>query len=132
MKKEIAQFGLPEEAGYGFAQAERVGDTIYVSGQVGRDGDERPGDMAGQMRIAYRRIARVLESFGATMRNVVDETVYVADMREAAMVVRVVRAEVYRAPIEVASTLIGVAAIGSPDAKVRGLVEIKCTAVLSP
>jgi 2-iminobutanoate/2-iminopropanoate deaminase len=128
MHDDVVQFGFPEEQGYGFAQGVRVGNLIYVSGQVGRDGDERPADMGGQMRIAYRRIARALAHWGATMSDVVDETVYVADMREAAKVVRDVRAEVYPEPRHMASTLIAVAGIGSPDAAVRGLVEIKCTA----
>lgn len=129
--KQIAQFGLPEEDSYGFAQAVRVGDTVYVSGQVGRDGPERPADIEGQMRIAYRRIARALGEFGATMRDVVDETVYVSDMRAAQAVVSAVRAAAYGSPRHMASTLIEVAGIGSPDAAIRALVEIKCTAVVA-
>lgn len=128
--KTITQFGLPEEEGYGFAQAVRVGDTIYVSGQVGRDGDERPADMESQMRIAYRRIERALAAFGATIANVVDETLYVTDFSAAARAAHKVRAAAYGTPIEVASTLIGVAMIGSPDAKIPALIEIKCTARL--
>jgi 2-iminobutanoate/2-iminopropanoate deaminase len=127
--KRLAQLGLPEETTYGFAQAVQVGPMIWVSGQVGRDGDERPADMAGQMRIAYRRLAQVLAQLGVTMRDVVDETLYVTDMRAASAAAREVRAEAYGLPIDVASTLIGVACIGSPDARVPALVEIKATAV---
>ena len=130
MPREVAQFGLPEETGYGFAQAVKVGNTIYVSGQVGRDGDERPADMEGQMRIAYRRIARVLSQFGAAMGDIVDETLYVSDIRAASKVVRQVRADAFGAPIEAASTFIAVAGIGSPDAAIPALVEIKCTAIV--
>lgn len=133
MTTQIAQFGLPEETGYGFAQAVRVGGTVYVSGQIGRDGDDRPAEMGPQMRIAYARIARLLATFGGSMSDVVDETVYVADMRAAAAVVRAVRAEAYGpGPMQMASTLIAVAGIGSPDAAVPALVEIKCTAVVRP
>ena len=63
------------------------------------------------MRIAYRRMAAVLAAFGATMRDVVDETIYVTDMRAASAAAREVRAEAYGTPVEVASTLIGVACI---------------------
>jgi enamine deaminase RidA (YjgF/YER057c/UK114 family) len=129
-ERRTSQLGLPEETGYGFAQAVQVGSTIYVSGQVGRDGDDRPSDIEGQMRIAYRRMARVLEGLGATMRDVVDETVYVTDMRAASRVVAAVRADAYGMPVECASTLIEVSGIGSPDAAVRALVEIKCIAVV--
>ncbi len=130
MSREIAQFGLAEETAYGFAQAVRVGDLVFVSGQIGRDGEDRPADIGSQMRIAYARIERVLATFGASMRHVVDETVYVADMRAASAVVRDVRAAAYGAPMHMASTLIEVAGIGSPDAKIPALVEIKCTAHL--
>ena len=127
--RRVAQFGAPEEAAYGFAQAVRVGDLVHVSGQIGRDGDERPTDMLGQMRIAYRRIERLLVELGLTMRDVVDETLFVTDMRAASAAAHAVRAEIYGEPIEVASTLIGVAQVGSPDAAVQLLVEIKATAV---
>ena len=129
--RRIAQLGRPEELSYGFAKAVQEGPTIWVSGQVGRDGDDHPADMAGQMRVAYRRMARVLAELGASMRDVVDETLYVTDMRAASAVAGEVRAEAYGRPVEVASTLIGVACIGSPDARVPALIEIKATAVLS-
>lgn len=128
--KRIWQFGLPEERSYGFAQAVGVGDTVYVSGQVGSDGDERPADMESQMRIAYRRIGRILADAGASMADVVDETVFVTDFAAAGAVAHRVRGEAYGAEPAVASTLLGVSAIGNPKAAVRLLVEIKCTAVL--
>ena len=37
MKKEIFNMGMPWESGYGYSQAVKVGDTIYVSGQVDHD-----------------------------------------------------------------------------------------------
>src|SRR5262245_49054536 len=111
LDKEVFQFGLPEETGYGFAQAVKVGRTIYVSGQVGSDGDHRPAAIGDQMRIAYERIGKVLEHFGATMDNVVDETIYVSDARAAARVVRDVRRQAYGDQPLVASTFIGVQSI---------------------
>src|SRR5689334_9448880 len=36
--KEAAHFGVPWEDAYGYAQAIKVGDTIYVSGQFSHDG----------------------------------------------------------------------------------------------
>jgi enamine deaminase RidA (YjgF/YER057c/UK114 family) len=128
--KKIAQFGLPEEETFGFAQAVRVGQIIHVSGQVGSDDSGRPAEMAGQMRIAYRRIAQILERSGASMADVVDETIFVTDMRAASAVAAAIRREAYGERIDVASTFIGVACIGNPDAKTPLLVEIKCTAVV--
>ncbi len=35
--KETKSFGMPWEKEYGYAQAVKVGDTIYLSGQVSHD-----------------------------------------------------------------------------------------------
>jgi enamine deaminase RidA (YjgF/YER057c/UK114 family) len=123
------QFGLPEERSFGFAQAVGAGGLVHVSGQIGADGDERPDDMQGQMRVAYRRIAHLLEQAGATVGDVVDETVFVTDMAAASRAARVVRREVYGDEPRVASTMVGVSVIGHPRAEPPLLVEIKCTAV---
>ena len=78
--------GMPWESGYGYSQAVKVDDTIYVSGQVDHDETGKilyPGDMEGQMRQAYGNVRRVLAHFGATMENVVDEILFVVDMESA-------------------------------------------------
>jgi 2-iminobutanoate/2-iminopropanoate deaminase len=127
--KDTWQFGLPEEESFGFAQAVKVGSLVHVSGQVGTDGDERPADMAGQMAIAYRRIARILAQAGLSMDDVVDETIFVVDLLSASRAAKEIRREAYGGTPAVASTLIGVSGIGNPRAEVPLLVEIKCTAV---
>jgi enamine deaminase RidA (YjgF/YER057c/UK114 family) len=126
--RATVRFGLAEETSYGFAQAVEARGFVFVSGQVGVDGDERPADVEAQMRIAYRRIGRALAERGLTLADVVDETLYVTEVRAAAIAARVVRAEVYGTPVDVASTLIGVSVIGSPDARIPLQVEIRCTA----
>lgn len=125
VEKELANFGVPSEGErYGFAQAVKIGNTIYVSGQTA-SGDESPlGDMESQMRSAYSKIARALEQFGATLDNVVDETLFVSDYMAAATVAGRVRHEVYGGTPRVASTLIPVAPFGSGEM----LIEIKCIA----
>jgi enamine deaminase RidA (YjgF/YER057c/UK114 family) len=65
--------GVVESIGY--AQAIQVGNTIYVSGAVS------PGaTMEEQVAGAYRSLARTLARFGATLNDVVKETVYTTDM----------------------------------------------------
>ena len=121
--KEFANFGVPSEGErYGFAQAVKVGNAIYLSGQTA-SGDEPMGDMEAQMRSAYAKIASALEQFGATLDNVVDEILFVADYMAAAMVAGTVRHEVYGGTPQVASTLIPVAPFAGDM-----LIEIKCTA----
>jgi enamine deaminase RidA (YjgF/YER057c/UK114 family) len=117
---------MMEEA-YGFSQAVRVGDTIYVSGQTAMGDDFTAvggDDMAAQMREAYAGVARVLAMYGAGVDDIVDEVLFVTDMMAAATCAKAVRGEVYGESFEVASTLIGVAALGSPDL----MIEIKCVA----
>lgn len=122
-EKQIATFDHPAEKGdvYGFSQAVRVGDTVYVAGQTASDAT---GDMEAQMRQAYSGIEAALGQLGATLSDVVDETLFVTDMAAAAECAARVRSEVYGGRFELASTLIGTPRLGGPDL----LVEIKCVA----
>ncbi len=125
--KDARSFGNMMEEAYGFSQAVRVGDTIYVAGQTAMGDDFTAvggDDMAAQMRAAYAGVARVLAMYDADMSNVVDEVLFVTDTMAAAICAKAVRGEVYGDSFEVASTLIGVAALGSPDL----MIEIKCVA----
>jgi 2-iminobutanoate/2-iminopropanoate deaminase len=125
--KDARTFGNLMEEAYGFSQAVRVGDIIYVSGQTAMGEDFAPvggDDMAAQMREAYAGVTRVLAMFGAEPSDVVDEVLFVTDMMAAATCAKQVRGEVYGDSFDVASTLIGVAALGSPDL----MIEIKCVA----
>ena len=67
---------------YHFAPATRVGDTIWVSGQVGIDAQMRPGDgMATQARLAFENLKTVLETAGATLADVVELLTFHTDLR---------------------------------------------------
>ena len=132
-EKQAAYFGGAAERRYGYAQAVRVGDTVYVSGQIARGEDGEligAGEMAAQLRAAYANIARALAPFGASLSNVVEEVLYVTDIAAASKAAGEVRHEAYGVaegePIEVASTLVQVVALAHPDL----LVEIRCTARL--
>jgi enamine deaminase RidA (YjgF/YER057c/UK114 family) len=64
------------EKEYGYAQAVKFRDTIYVSGQVSHDDRGNivgRGDMEAQMRQAYANLQKVLAQYGATVENIVDE-----------------------------------------------------------
>ena len=127
MKKEPVKLGNFMEEAYGFSQAVKVGEVIYVSGQTAFKADgtiEGVGDMARQMRQAYAGISEVLGRYGADLDNVVEETLYVTDMNAAVTVAHDVRKEFYGPGFDVASTLCQVNALGSPEL----LIEIKCTA----
>jgi 2-iminobutanoate/2-iminopropanoate deaminase len=63
ISKEAKSLGMSWEKEYGYCQAVKVDNTIYVSGQVSHDdkgnivGRE---DMEAQMRQAYANIEKVL------------------------------------------------------------------------
>lgn len=112
------------------ADGVQVGDTIYLSGQVSVDGEGRTlgaGDIAAQVRQAYANVRSVLASFGASMADVVDETLFVTDIDGflgQADALFSLRAEMFGGDPQVSQTLVQVARLGSPD----WLIEIKCIA----
>jgi enamine deaminase RidA (YjgF/YER057c/UK114 family) len=128
--KDIRNLGVAAEKSYGYAQAVRHGDTVYVAGQSASSDDASPGDpgdvgdMEQQMRRAYEKVARVLALFDLSMDDVLEETLFVTDMPAAVAVAGSVRGDVYGPEIDVASTLCGIQALGAPEL----LIEIKCTA----
>ena len=122
--KDVKGFGLPWEESYGFAQAVKVGDTIYVSGQLGLDdqGNMIYSDMETQMRQTYANAKKILSQFGATLENVVEEVLYVTDMETAFAAAGPVRKEAYASKTPaVASTIIVTPRLSLPTQ----LIEIK-------
>jgi 2-iminobutanoate/2-iminopropanoate deaminase len=67
INKEAKSLEMPSEKEYGYAQAVKVGDTIYISGQVSHDDKGSivgPGNMETQMNQAYMNIKKVLAQYG--------------------------------------------------------------------
>ena len=62
------------ERDIGYAQAVRVGDTLYISGSVGK------GEMAEAIRHAYDELKATLTAHGLDFRNVVKENVFTTDL----------------------------------------------------
>jgi 2-iminobutanoate/2-iminopropanoate deaminase len=125
ISKEAKSLGMPWEKEYGYSQAVKVENTIYVSGQVGHDdkGNIRgQGNMEIQMRQAYANIKKVLAQYGATMDNVVDEVLFVTDM-DAAFSARIkCKQEVFSGNPVLASTIVQIQRLAFPEL----LVEIRC------
>jgi enamine deaminase RidA (YjgF/YER057c/UK114 family) len=68
--------------GFHFSQANRVGDTIWVSGQVGVDDQLTPASgMAAQAHLAFEGLKRTLAAAGATLDDVVELTTFHIDLR---------------------------------------------------
>ncbi len=63
ISKETQNLGMAWEGEYGYSQAVKVADTIYISGQVSHDDEGNiagSGDMEAQMRQAYAHVEKVL------------------------------------------------------------------------
>jgi enamine deaminase RidA (YjgF/YER057c/UK114 family) len=138
-RSHVESFGVPWENDYGYVQAIRRGDTIYVSGQLSNNGPElmhaAPVDengkvtdfsnMEGQMRQSYANAAELLARFGASLDDVVEEVIYVLDVDAAFAVAGPVRREAYGTDVpQVASTLLGVTRLAFP----AQLIEVKLIA----
>ena len=135
--KDSKGLGMPWEAEYGYAQAVRVGDTIYVSGQLSHDDDgnfvapapldDQGGirdhsNMEAQMRQTYANAKKVLAQYEATMNDVVEEVLYVTDMDAAFAAAGPVRKEAYDSEKpDVASTILVTPRLALPPQ----LIEIK-------
>ncbi|MBN3786820.1 RidA family protein [Burkholderia sp. Ac-20353] len=66
---------------YHFSPATRVGDTIWVSGQVGADAQGNVGEgMQAQAQIAFESLKMVLEAAGASLADVVELTTFHTDL----------------------------------------------------
>ena len=127
INKETKSLGMPWEKEYGYAQAVKVGDTIYVSGQVSHDdkGDiVGRGDMEVQMRQAYANIQNVLAQYGVTMENMVDETLFVTDMDAGFAAAVKCRQDVFSGTPVVASTIVQIQRLAFPEL----MIEIRCVA----
>jgi enamine deaminase RidA (YjgF/YER057c/UK114 family) len=135
------QFGVPWEDAYGYVQAVQLGDTIRLSGQLSHDLEGnlvapaaldhagRPLDftsMEEQMRVSYANASVLLERFGASLADVVEETLYVVDVDAAFAVAGTVRKAAYGTDRpRCASTIVGTTRLAFP----AQLVEISFTAV---
>ncbi|GGM25869.1 MULTISPECIES: RidA family protein [Micromonospora] len=76
--------GVGWEAAYGYSQAIRVGDTVYVSGQLSHDDQGIVGenDIHRQCEVTFAHLDRVLAHFGATRRQIIETTVILTNLRE--------------------------------------------------
>ena len=129
IRKESKSLGMPWEKEYGYSQAVKVGDTIYISGQVSHDDKGKivgRRDMETQMRQAYANIQNVLALYGATLDNIVEEILFVTNMDAAFKAATKCRSEIFDGTPIVASTIVQIQRLAFPEL----MIEIKCIAKL--
>jgi len=110
---------------YHFAPATRVGDTIWVSGQVGIDDAMRTGEgMTAQAKLAFEALKRILEAAGAELSDVVELITFHTDLRGDMPEFSKVKDEYF--PDRYPSwSAVGVTQLAQPDF----LVEVRAVAV---
>jgi 2-iminobutanoate/2-iminopropanoate deaminase len=82
-KVEFLNSGKVYPAGVPLAEAVRVGDTLYLSGQIGIEPGTLklvPGGIREEAKQAMSNIRTTLEAHGYTMRDIVKCTVILADI----------------------------------------------------
>jgi enamine deaminase RidA (YjgF/YER057c/UK114 family) len=87
--KKKFHFGAEQDTAGGYAQAIKVDNIIYVSGTVALDITPE-----GIKRV-YKVIEKSLEPYGATLQNVVKETIFTTDI-EAMKKHNAIRKEIYK------------------------------------
>ena len=105
-----------------FSSAVRIGDILYMSGQMGfRDDGTLADGMEGQARQALENVRAVLDSAGLGFRDVFHCTVMLADMAQWADFNKVYL-QYFRDPLPTRS------AFGANGLALGGLVELECQA----
>lgn len=73
-------------AGLPFSPAREAGDTVFLSGQIGRgpDGAVVPDTIEDETRQTMKNLEATLAEHGCTWKDVVNVTVYLRDMEDYA------------------------------------------------
>jgi reactive intermediate/imine deaminase len=124
-KQTISTADAPAAIGT-YSQAVRVGNTIWVSGQIPLDPRTKelvPGDVEVQTRQVFENLKAIVVAAGATFDDVVKATIFLTDLAHFALVNKVM-AEYFREPYP-ARAAVGVSALP------RGAqVEVECIVAL--
>jgi 2-iminobutanoate/2-iminopropanoate deaminase len=118
--------GLYKSPAFSQAVLTEGGKTLYIGGQNGifPDGKMAGDTLGSQTEQAYKNILSILETVGATQKNVVKQTIYVAkgqDIREG-----FAAAQKAWGNFPTAISVVFVESLGVPGA----LVEIEAIAVV--
>lgn len=107
-------------APYKVAQAYRVGDLIYVSGQAAIDDDGNivgVGDFDAQARQTYKNLNRVLEAGGSDLSKIIKMNVYIKDMDKFPEILSL--REQYLTPPYPAETLVEISSLALPELEIE-------------
>ncbi len=84
-KAQVEYLTSPERSNAPFSEAVRVGNLLFLSGQLGRDpqtGKLAEGGIEAETKQCLENIKRTLEKYGSSLDRVVKATVMLADIGE--------------------------------------------------
>ena len=87
--RSVIHTGDAPEAIGPYSQAVKVGDTVYLSGQIPLDPATMElveGDMEAQARQVFENLAAVCEAAGGSLQNIVKLHIYLVDLSHFARV----------------------------------------------
>jgi len=118
--KQGTTLGIPMERQLGTKGAVRVRDTIFIAAQLSWDehGNVTGDSTEAEMRQAYANVGKLLETQGAKWKDLVEETLFVTDMKSALAVAQKVKLEVFGESPTVASSIVQVSQLADPKAHV--------------
>ena len=124
--REYFKGSVETERSYSIAVSAFGKRTIYVSGIAAWEdetGKSLAGDFAGQTRVVFGKLRKILEPLGATLDDIVSMTVFVTDMQYGQTFTKI-RKEYFIKDYP-ASALIGIKELARPPM----MIEIHATAV---
>jgi len=118
---------MPGARSLPFSEAVRVGDMLYLSGQLGTDstGQLVPGGIGPETRQALTNVAAALTRHGSSLDQVVKCTVMLADIGEWAAM-NEVYVTFFRSHRPARS------AFGTSGLALGARLELECMALISP
>lgn len=120
--RRVVSAKIAEPAPGSYSMCKRVGNHVYVSGQIASDNSGKVigrGDAYKQAQAIFRKIAALMEAAGGTVDDVVKVVMYTTDMRHQPDIWKA-RRETFSGDFPT-STLICITALFSPEL----LVEIE-------
>ena len=84
-KVDVEHYAISSDMQLPFSEAVRVGNMLYLSGQIGIDpatSKLAEGGITGETRQTLENIKASLEKYGSSMSEVIKCTVYLADIKE--------------------------------------------------
>ena len=124
-QQEVQYFTNESMKDLPFSEAVRVGNMLYLSGQIGIDSSMKlvAGGIAAETRQVMESIKATLERYGSSLDHVIKVTVMLADISEWG--------EMNNVYVQYFSKhLPARSALGANGLAMGARVEIECTAVL--